>query len=155
MFNIMSNIAYISSSVSCNGISDIFVSGLAKESLSLQNTAPSIRSNTPFLCRDLCFCFFARGFYDWQNSFQTDHFLYFFPNSILSLVLVLLLSFSSCAFIKAINVELTTCTVIFFVQMLEKMVSFQIHLPLLVWEQNSTSCPFRFCSVGHFKFCLN
>ena len=33
----------------------------------------------------------------------------------------------------------------FFVQMLEKMVTFQILLPLLVWEQNSTSCPFRFC----------
>ena len=30
-------------------------------------------------------------------------------------------------------------------QMLEKMVSFQILLPLLVWEQNSRSCPFRFC----------
>ena len=77
--------------------------------------------------------------------FKLATFYIFFPNSILSLVLVLLLSFSSCAFIKAINVEITACAVIFFDQMLEKMVSFQIHLPLLVWEQNSTSCPFRFC----------
>ena len=48
------------------------------------------------------------------------------------------------------------CAVIFFVQMLEKMVSFQILLSLLVGEQNSISCPFRhnsmtllcFASVG-------
>ena len=123
MFNIMSNISYISSSVSCNGISDIFLTGLAKESLSLQNTAPSTKYT--FLCRDLCFCFFARGFYDWQNSFQTAHFQYFFPNSILSLVLVLLLSFSSCAFIKVINVEITACAVIFLVQILEKWCHFK------------------------------
>ena len=35
----------------------------------------------------------------------------------------------------------------FFVQMLENIVSFQILLPLLVGEQNSTSCPFRYCSI--------
>ena len=45
--------------------------------------------------------------------FKLATFYIFFPNSIFSLVLVLLLSFSSCAFIKAINVKITVCAVIF------------------------------------------
>ena len=45
--------------------------------------------------------------------FKLAIFYIFFPNSILSLVLVLLLSFSSCAFIKATTVEIIACAVSF------------------------------------------